>query len=93
MPLLALLVPVIAWVLRSAVVGMVVRAIAGLGLGLATYKMAVAPFVDYVRSGAAGVDPSVAQWAGIMKLDIAVTIILSACVVRAAVSAVHFIKK
>lgn len=88
---------IVAWIGRMllTVVGeMAVRALIGASVGLATYKLVVAPVRQAIatRLGGAG---DLAGYVGFLGIDVAVTIILSAWIGRTAVSAskAFFVKK
>ncbi|MHA6203491.1 DUF2523 family protein [Dyella soli] len=73
---------------------MLIRALVGAGVGIATYAAVVAPVKAQIqaRFGAAG---DLAQYIGFLGIDVAVTIVLSAWIGRNAVSAskAFFVKR
>lgn len=90
--LVAALVPVLLWVARIVAVSMVLRVLVTLGLSLVAYKYAIGPMVSAARNAATAIPPNLAQWLGLLRFDQAVTIILSAVVIRYAMRAVHLVK-
>lgn len=87
----------IAWIGRILLVSageMALRALVGAGIGLATYKVVVAPVRAEIatRLGGAG---ELAGYVGWLGIDVAVTIVLSALIGRAAIGAskAFFVKR
>ena len=81
MPLLA---KWIAAALGGAVGGFIFRALAALGIGYVTHTFIMPDFVAMIEGQLANVPPEVLQVLGLARVDIAVTIILSAVSVRLA---------
>lgn len=96
MPLLAalaeLLVPLLGWIARSLIIGLVARVLVGIGVAFVGYHFVVGPILDAVKSQMGGWPSDLAQWVGILNFDKAVTIICSAYVIRFAVSSLHLVK-
>ena len=96
MPLLAalaeLLVPLLGWIARSLIIGLVARLLVGLGVAFVGYHFVVGPILDSVKSQMGGWPADLVQWAGILNFDKAITIICSAYVIRFAVSSLHLVK-
>lgn len=97
MPLLALLaellLPLLGWLLRTVVVSLVARVLIGFGVAAVSYKFAVGPILDGIRSQATGLPADLIQWLGLLRFDVALTIILSAYVIRFAMSAISLVHK
>lgn len=96
MPLLfglaEILVPILMWCARMMVVSLVVRVLVGFGVAFVGYHFLVGPILDAIRGQMGGWPSDLAQWAGLLNFDKAVTIILSAYVIRFAVSSLHLVK-
>lgn len=96
MPLLAglasLLVPLLGWVARTLVVSLVARVLVGFGVAFVSYRFLVGPILDSIRSQMGGWPADLAQWAGLLNFDKAVTIVLSAYVIRFAVSSLRLVR-
>lgn len=80
---------VVAWIgtmLLSVVGEMAIRALIGVGVGFATHQLVIEPVREAIsaRLGSAGV---MADYIGFLGIDTAITIVLSAWIGRAAVSA------
>ena len=87
----------IAWIgrmLLTYVGEMAVRALVGAGVGIATYKLVVDPAKEQMRTLFQSAGPLV-DYVGWLGIDVAVTIVLSAWIGRAAVSAskAFFVKR
>ena len=91
--LAALLVPLLSWIARTLVVSLVVRALLGIGVAFTAYHFVVGPIIANMESQMSGWSADLAQWAGLLNFDKAVTIICSAYVIRFSVSALSAVKK
>lgn len=91
--LLAILIPALSWIARTLVVSLVVRALVGVGVAFTAYHFLVGPILDAIKSQMVGWPADLVQWAGLLKFDVAVTIICSAYVIRFSVSALSAVKK
>lgn len=96
MPLLALLVSVLWKVFRSQAGTFIVAAMTWLGIAWGTQKMVVQPAIDALVAYAGGIGSaagSVGQWAGVLNVDKALTMIISAYVARNTIQAAKMFLK
>lgn len=84
----------LAAMLASIIGELAIRAVLALGIGFATYKTVVEPVRGLIstRLHSAGV---LADYVGWLGIDVAITIVLSAVIARAATNALkaHIVKK
>ncbi len=83
----------VLWLFKNRIGQMITALLAWAGVSLATYKSAVEPFIDqlksYAQSGLGGgqLGAIALQWAGLMKFDVAITMIISAVAAKHALNA------
>ena len=78
MPFLALL----GRLLLGAAVASVFRVLIGLGLGFLSFTVALPTFYSYLNSFFQTLPPEILQVIGLLRIDIAITLILSALAAR-----------
>lgn len=79
----------VAWIgsmLLTAIGEMAIRALIGVGVGLATTKLVIDPMRDRIAAQLAQSGDMV-DWIGFLGIDTAITIVISAWIGRSAVSA------
>lgn len=83
----------ILWLFKNRIGQMITAILAWLGVSLASYKFAVQPFIDqlqgYAQGGLGGgqLGAIALQWAGLMKFDVAITMIISAVAAKHTINA------
>ena len=83
----------VMWLFKNRIGQMVTAILAWAGITLASYEFGVEPFLDQLRSYAqggmgGGEFAAVAlQWMGLMKFDVALTMIISAVAAKHAINA------
>lgn len=83
----------VMWLFKNRIGQMITAILAWLGISLAAYEFGVEPFLDqlrdYAQGGMGGGEYAAValQWMGLMKFDVALTMILSAIAAKHAINA------
>ena len=93
MPILAWIVEALVWVFRSRVGLIILQILVWMGITYGTQKVVIQPTIDQLKGYMAGMGASTGiglaafHWLGVLKFDVACTMIISAYVTRAGVGA------